>query len=258
MNRILFSGSVLVLLAVFLLPLPRQVSSEEIDPYDLLEAFGRFPFAKVIPLDNGNAWGMIYADVYGKVYLKRWTSKGWKREWELTNLGSKVRKFFVLDVEGDGMMDIVIATVSGRILIYSMDGFVNTWENIEDNCTSIEAIEISNIDGDPQMEFILIANGKLFIIDGLDKSCQWKSEREFKAVEIVIADVDSDDALEIILNTGIVIDSRYHNIELEWNKPFGDRITVFDMNNDGYPEVIGEFTDYSLRIFDIYSEREVW
>ena len=33
---------------------------------------------------------------------------------------------------------------------------------------------------------------------------------------------------------------------------------VCDMNNDGYPEVVGEFSDYSLRIFDVYAEREVW
>ncbi|MBN2185219.1 MAG: hypothetical protein JW746_07815 [Candidatus Krumholzibacteriota bacterium] len=233
-------------------------AAEDIDPYEMIDSCGRFPFAKVISLDNGKSWGMIYADVYGKIYLKRWTSKGWKAEWQLTNLGSKVRKFFIIDLEGDGRLDIVIATFSGRILTYSMDGYINTWENIEDDFTSIEAIEISNIDEDPQKEFIVIAGGTMYIIDGLDKSRQWISERKFQAQEIVIANVDTDDAMEIILNTGIVIDAKFRNVELEWDRSFGDRITVFDMNNDGHPEVIGEFTDYSLRIFDIYSEREVW
>ncbi len=230
----------------------------DIDPYEMIDACGRFPFAKVISLDNGKSWGMIYADVYGKIYLKRWTSRGWKREWELTNLGSKVRKFFIMDLEGDGKQDIIIATFGGRILTYCMDGYINTWENIEDDFTSIEAVEIANVDADPQNEFILIANGTMYIIDGLDKSRQWISERKFQAQEIVVANVDNDDAKEIILNTGIVIDSKFRNVELEWDRSFGDRITVFDMNNDGHPEVIGEFMDYSLRIFDIYSEREVW
>ncbi|MCI0481557.1 MAG: hypothetical protein L0213_08225, partial [Candidatus Dadabacteria bacterium] len=81
---------------------------------------------------------------------------------------------------------------------------------------------------------------------------------QFTASEIVVANMDKDDQLEIVLNSGIVIDSKFRNIEVEWDKPFGDRIIVFDMNNDGYPEVIGEFSDYSLRIFDVYSEREVW
>ncbi len=230
----------------------------QMDPYEMLEAFGRFPFARIIPLDADNAWGVIYADVYGKIYLKRWTEDGWKREWELTNLSAKVRRFFIKDVDADSKPEIVIATVAGRLLIYSMDGYVNTWENIEDDFTSIEAIEIENIDADPQMEFILIAEGTLYIIDSTDKSRQWKSERKFEASELVVANMDTDDQLEIVLNSGIVIDSKFHNIELEWEKPFGDRIMVFDMNNDGHPEVIGEFSDYSLRIFDVYSEREVW
>ena len=237
---------------------PGKPEAAEMDPYEMLEAFGRFPFAKVIPLDAGEGWGVIYADVYGKIYLKRWTENGWKREWELTNLGAKVRGFFIKDIDANGIPDIIIATVSGRILIYSMDGFVNTWENIEDNFKSIEAIAVENIDNDPQMEFFLLAEGTLYIIDSMDKSRQWKSERQFTASEIVVANMDMDDQLEIVLNSGIVIDSKFHNIEVEWDKPFGDRIIVFDMNNDGYPEVIGEFSDYSLRIFDVYSEREVW
>lgn len=238
--------------------IPGKTAAAKMDPYDMLEAFGRFPFAKVLPLDAGDAWGVIYADVYGKIYLKRWTDNGWKREWELTNLGAKVRGFFIKDVDANGIPDIIIATVSGRILIYSMDGYVNTWENIEDNFKSIEAIAVENIDNDPQMEFILLAEGTLYIIDSIDKSRQWKSERKFVASEIVVANMDMDEQLEIVLNSGIVIDSKFHNIEVEWDKPFGDRIIVFDMNNDGYPEVIGEFSDYSLRIFDVYSEREVW
>lgn len=250
--------SMLVLAAAILISSVADRATAQTDPYEMLEAFERFPFARVIPLDSGNAWGIIYADVYGKVYLKRWTGNGWKREWELTNLGAKVRKFFIKDVEGDGKPEIVIATVTGRILIYSMENFVNVWENIEADFKSLEAIAVENIDNDPQAEFILIADKIMYIIDSKDKSRQWISEREFTASEIVVANMDNDDQLEIVLNTGIVIDSKFHNIELEWEKSFGDRIIVFDMNNDGHPEVIGEFSDYSLRIFDVYSEREVW
>ncbi|MBU8923088.1 MAG: hypothetical protein KOO63_14815 [Bacteroidales bacterium] len=257
MKKLLILGAVFVMAVLF----SGEMSGAwavELDPYEMLDAFGRFPFAKIIPLDNGSGWGVIYADVNGKIFLNRWTGSGWKREWELTNLGARVRRFFITDVEPDGSPDIVIVTVAGRLLIYSMEGYVNLWENIEDDYTSIEAVELANIDGDPQQEFVMIANGTLYIIDALDKSIQWKSERKFEASEIVVANMDADDQLEIVLNTGVVIDSKFRNIELEWAESFGDRIMVFDMNNDGYPEVIGEFSDYSLRIFDVYREREVW
>lgn len=238
--------------------LPARGSQGPPDPYELQNALGRFPLAQIIPLDDGDAWGLIYADVYGKIYLKRATDQGWKREWEITNLGAKVRKFFIVDLEPNGILNLVVATVSGKILVYRLDNYTNIWENLEDDWTSIEAIDVANVDDDPQLEFIVLANGTLYIIDSLDKSRQWISKRQFQATEILVANVDRDPQPEIILNTGIVIDSKFFTIDLEWDKPFGERISVFDMNGDGIPDIIGEFSDYSLRIFDVYAQREVW
>lgn len=249
---------ILMLIATIALHSPPVVTAEKLDPYTIQEVFSRFPFAEVISLDGGEGWGLLYADVYGKLHLLRSTPKGWKLEWELANLASKIRKFFVTDIEQDGFDEIVVVTMNGRILVYSMDDYSNLWENIEDKFTRIAAMEIENIDNDPQLEFIILADGYLYIFDGRNKSRQWVSERELEAIEIVVDNVDEDDQLEIILNTGFVIDTKFFNVELELGKPFGERITVFDINNDGYPEVIGEDPDYSLRIFDIYAKREVW
>lgn len=258
MKRTMLFMTAVTMLAMALVASAPGRATAQIDPYDLQDAFGRFPFARVIPLDNGNAWGLIYVDVYGKVYLKRATNRGWKREFEIQNLPSKVKNYDILDIDLDGVLDLLIATMSGQILIYRLDDFTNTWENIEDNFKSIEAFAAENVDRDPQVEFILLAEGHLYIIDSIDKSRQWISERKFTATELIVANVDSDEQLEIILNTGIVIDSKFYIIDLEWDKAFGERISTFDINNDGYPEVIGEFPDYSLRIFDVYAQREVW
>ena len=56
---------VLAILLVGAVALPAGLAraNNPLDPLDLIDAFGRFPFARVIPLDNGNAWGLIYADV---------------------------------------------------------------------------------------------------------------------------------------------------------------------------------------------------
>jgi hypothetical protein len=258
MKRAVLLISAVVVLAAAVVTCGAGKVSAQMDPYELQAAFSRFPFARVIPLDNGNAWGIIYVDVYGKVYIKRASNSGWRREFEITNLGSKVKKFFILDLEQDGTLDLVIATMAGGILTYRLDDYTNTWENMEDNFNSIEAIDIANLDADPQVEFIVLADKRLYIIDSVDKSRQWISERLFTATELIAANVDKDDQKEIILNTGIVIDSKFYIVDLEWDKPFGERITTFDITNDGIPEVIGEFSDYSLRIFDVYAQREVW
>ncbi len=255
-----FYGNFLATLITILVVCVFNLNAAEmqLDPYTMQDVFCRFPFARVIPLDDGNAWGVLYSDTYGKMHLLKATEKGWKLEWELTNLSSKIRRFFLSDVDDDGTYDIVIFTYNGRVLFYSTDDYHLEWEDLEDNFTSIEAATVANVDEDKQPELIILANKHIYIIDGKDKSRQWTSEREFEASEIVVDNVDRDDQVEIILNTGIIIDSRFLNVEFEWRKPFGDRIIVFDMNNDGYPEIIGEFADYSLRIFDVYAQREVW
>jgi hypothetical protein len=236
----------------------RAEKKMQLDPYTMQEVFCRFPFAQVVPLDSLGAWGLLYADTYGKIHLLKATEKGWKLEWEVTNLGAKIRKFFVRDLDANGLMEVIIATVDGRILVYSTDSYQNLWENLEDNFTVITAIEVASVDNDPQLELVFIADSHLYIVDGLSKNRQWVSQRKFEASEMVIDNVDKDEQPEIILNSGIIIDSRFLNIEVEWDKPFGDRIILFDMNNDGFSEIIGEFADYSLRIFDVYARREVW
>jgi outer membrane protein assembly factor BamB len=233
-------------------------ADERLDPTTMQEVFCRFPFAQVVPLDSLGAWGIMYADTYGKLHLLRATPKGWKLEWEVTNLGAKIRKFFVRDLDGNGIPEIIIATVDGRILVYSMETYQNIWQNLEDNFSSIEAIEVANVDDDPQLELVYLAEGHLYIVDGKTKSRQWVSQRTFTASEIIVGNVDKDPQMEIILNSGVIIDSRFYNVEVEWDRPFGDRIALYDMNNDGIPEVIGEFSDYSLRVYDVYARRELW
>lgn len=229
-----------------------------LDPYTMQDVFCRFPFAQVLPLDTLGGWGIAYADTYGRLHLLRATEKGWKLEWEVTNLGAKIRRFFFRDLDVNGTPELIIATVSGRILVYSMDTYQTIWENLEDRFSAITAVEIANVDSDPQLEFVYIADNRLSIVDGLSKSRQWVSQRDFPASEIVIANLDKDPQMEIVLNSGVIYDSKFLNIEVEWEKPFGERILVFDMNNDGYPEIVGEFSDYSLRVFDVYARREVW
>ena len=55
---------------------------------------------------------------------------------------------------------------------------------------------------------------------------------------------------------GYVFDARFH--DLEWQSPesFGERLGLRDVDEDGIPEVIGEFQGRFLRIFDIDLRRE--
>jgi hypothetical protein len=249
---------ILVLLLLLSVSFQAARAVEELDPYTVQETLSRFPFAQVVPLGAAGSWGVIYANTYGNIHVLRYTDKGWRLEWKLTNLGAKIANFLIDDIERNGVYELIVATVDGQILVYSMDDYTVVWENLESRFEKINTLELADIDNDPQLEFFIVADDRIYILDGENKSRQWVSPGIFEASEIIVANVDKDEQLEIILNTGIVIDSRFFNIEIEWDKPFGDRILTGDINNDGYPEVIGEFSDYSLRVFDVYAERELW
>ena len=116
----------------------------------------------------------------------------------------------------------------------------------------------ADIDRDPQEELIIVADGTLWVYDGISKAVEFQSLRKYEVQEVILGNVDDDEQLEIIFNTGFIIDSRFFRVQFEADSRFGDRIKLMDMNNDGFPEIIGQSSDFTLRIFDIYAEREIW
>jgi hypothetical protein len=216
----------------------------------------RFPFA--ILHGEGDQRRMILADYRQHVHVYREKKGRWELEWETTNLGSRVVAVFVSRLEPEGPEDLVIATVGGRILIYELGSYELVWENLQDHFDRIECMVAVGLDDDPAKELVFVADRHLFIYDGASRSLEWRSDKEVTAREIRLANVDDDEQLEIILNTGLVFDGRFYNVDLELNESFGDRIELADLNGDGFPEIIGELGDFSLKIYDIYGNREIW
>jgi hypothetical protein len=234
------------------------VRSSDINTDELKKLTDRFPFAIVLEGSAEKASKFIYANINQNIHIYSIEKGKLKLEWETTNLGSRVTSLFVKDLYQDGGDYLVIATAGGRILIYEMENYELIWENLQDRFDKIECMVSANIDQDVQHELIFIADSYLYIYDCLNKSLEWQSQNGYSAQEILVADVDDDEQDEIILNTGIIFDSRFYNIELQAENSFGDRMSLIDINNDGFPEIVGELSNFSLRIFDVYAERELW
>ena len=186
--------------------------------------------------------------------------------WEITDLGSPVSALFVRDLNKDGEQEILIATQAGRIMAYDADGYHALFENFQETFTRIPCLITANIDQDKQEEVIFIGQPEgedrpfLFAYDSHTQLFEWKSSRSFDATEMLIANVDDDEQLEIILNTGYIIDSQFYTQEpgKVGTAGFGRNIYLLDINGDGFPEVIGEIGGYSLKVYDLYSQRELW
>jgi hypothetical protein len=139
-----------------------------------------------------------------------------------------------------------------------MDGYDLVWENLQDPFKIIEYMVAEDVDTDPQQELIFVAEEQLVIYDSLNHTFEWVSQVRVSAQMIKLANMDSDPQLEIILNSGYIFDSKFYNIEFEWDRPFGARIELFDINGDDIPEIWGESRDLNLQVFDRYAERVIW
>jgi len=231
------------------------------EPVDL-EALERLTGKYDFVIQNGKVdqgkFRLIYTDQLNHVHILRIEDGRLELDWQQTNLGTRVTSMFISELYGDGRPMLVISTFGGRILVYDMDGYDLVWENLQDPFKIIQYMVAENVDNDPQQELIFVAEEKLVIYDSLNRTFEWVSQVRVSAQMIKLANMDSDPQLEIILNSGLIFDSKFYNVEFEWDRPFGARIELFDINGDGIPEIWGESRDMSLQVFDRYAEREIW
>lgn len=231
---------------------------EPVDLQALERLAGKYDFAIRYGDAEDGVLRFLYNDRSQHIHVYRLEDGRFELDWELTTLGSRVTSMFVSDLYGDGRAMLVISTLGGRILVYDMDGYDLEWENLQDPFENVDYLVAENLDTDPQKELVFVAEDKLIIYDSLTKTFEWVSHFRASAQMIKLGNMDDDPQLEIILNTGAIIDSKFYNIEFQWDRPFGARIELFDLNGDGIVEIWGESPDRVLQVFDRYAEREIW
>lgn len=227
-----------------------------------IAAFSRIADRYLLTIEVGTPgqddYRFIYSDKSGHIHVYEPDGAGLKMAWEVTTLGSRATALFVDDLYGDGKLKLVVSSVNGRVLIYDLATYELDWENLQLRYNRIDHMAAAQLDGDRQLEVVILADDRLFIFDGYNRNVQWNSTTNMIASYIVLGNVDDDPQLEIVLNSGLIVDSRFYNIQFQTDQVFGDRLALADLTGDGFPEVIGEFADRSLRVFDVWRGREVW
>ena len=239
-------------------PAPEQVAALK-----LLD--DRYHYFIAIPPMGDEPLRYVYADIGPHVHVYEVVKGKAEAVWE-TSTGAPVTALILADLDHDGRPSIVVATLNGRLIAYDAMNYERVWENFQEPFKSISCMTIHNIDADPQDEVIIVGESALsdgsfiFIYDSVSRGLEWKSPERFVATEILVGNTDSDPQPEIILNSGFVIDSRFFNVDLIKRERggFGNHLTLQDINDDGYPEIIGRVPNRSLQIYDLYAERDIW
>jgi hypothetical protein len=233
------------------------LAQSELDFWQLLAldkvAFRQKPMA-LLPVTDEPGQTLIYGDRYGYARAIHMDGSRSSEIWRSRILDGVVYEILVEDLEGDGRVEIIVRTQGGRLYVFD-EQFNERWQNLEEDYSEISAMTIANMDDDPAYEFVLLADGKIDYVDGQDHDRQFRSTQSYRATEILVGNVDSDASLEIVLNTGTVLDAVLG--EPDWvTEPFGILIDLLDIDGDGLDEIIGFNLGQNLRIFDVDEQQE--
>jgi hypothetical protein len=249
------------LVYLMLLTLIPVTAAAELDPHTLYRmdraVFRAKPMA-MMPVDNLAGVVMVYGDRYAIVWVVRITERGTQVLWRSSALeGGAIQEILVEDLDGRGGYDIIVRTQGGQAYVFD-DTYSSRWSSVNEDFRSVNAMTIAQLDTDPAYEMLMVADNQILFYDG----DQFVREQQFAQVytnvrEVAVGNVDSDRELEIILNTGRVLDALTADPEWETSS-FGTEISVFDIDGDGIQEIIGYGApgQDQIRIFDVDERQE--
>ena len=245
-----------VLLILLLAPSTSRAQSE-LDYWQVLamdrSAF-RLKTVALLPAGEQAGQILVYGDRYGYLRAMQMTGDGAFEVWRSRILDGQVYEVLVEDLEGDGRVEILARTQGGRLYVYD-DQFNPRWENLREDYLEISAMAVANMDDDPAYEIVLLGDGYIDYYDGADFTRQFRSTQTYEATEMVVGNVTPDATLEIVLNSGWVLDAV--RVEPEWStEAFGPIIELLDIDGDGLEEVLGYVSNQAMRIYDVDEQQE--
>jgi hypothetical protein len=210
------------------------------------------------PLQGESGMYFALGERFGTVQIVKVDGRGGERVWRSNQLDGIPVEVITADLSGDTLDDsLVCRTNTGKIYVWAMDGFGLLWESLQGEYTQISCFTTANMDDDPAGEIVLLADQKIVYIDGASYNKEFTGINDYNASMIRCGDVDADGRMEIVLNSGQVLDANTADIEWE-DEVFFRRIELMDIDADGILEVLTEDGNGGpMKVFDVDYRSEV-
>lgn len=167
---------------------------------------------------------------------------------------SPIRQIAVGDIVGDQANEVIVLLENSRILIYDL-ATKRVLSTFVAPLSYSEGLAIADVDGDGANEMVVCGYPSVLVL-AADGTTEW-TVAGITAMDLTIAQMDTDLALEIALTGGPVIDTATH--EVQWTAPTASGLFVrsADIDNDGISELlVGQ--DTAVRAFDVDEQHEKW
>lgn len=185
----------------------------------------------------------------GYLHIMRFDPEGLQVEWQSPFLGSPVRGVLVRDFQGEGFSEIAAYTGEGRLMVLEMRNYSVVRENAAFDMPEIDCVVAVQLDEDPALELLACGGGRFAVYDASTLFKEWEAPGFVPGEWLAVGDVDGDGTLEVVLNSGYVLDAKFFRIEYRLGH-LGDRIGLIDLDGDGVDEIIAESEDGSVSVYD--------
>ena len=249
----------LCLLSCLCLPATAQTELTYKQYRDLAWAANRIDHMAIFePLHGESGMYLAIAERFNTVQIFKVEAQRRSMVWKSVQHSGYPEEIIVADLNGDTLDDALLCrTNAGKIYVWSLEDYGLLWESLSNEFTSITCFTTANVDDDREAEIVLIADGKIVLINGDSFTKVLTSISDYNATMVRCGDVDGDGRVEIVLNTGQVLDSK--SAEVEWeDEQFFRRIELLDIDGNGVPEILTENEGTGvLKVFDADLRREV-
>ena len=192
------------------------------------------------PLHGETGMFTALGERFGTVLVFKHTARGAERVWKSNQLSGIPDEVLTADLSGDQLDDVIICrTNTGKVYVWSLEDYTLLWESLPSEYRIVSCFTTMNMDEDRANEIVLLADNKIHYVDGGTFNKEWSSINDYEATMMRCGDVDGDGQMEIVLNSGKVIDSATGSVEWE-EEAFFTHIELFDIDGDGMPEVLTE------------------
>lgn len=210
------------------------------------------------PLHGEQGMYLAIGERFGTVQVFKYDGSTVNRVWKSIHLSGIPEELLVADLDSDGFDDALLCRTSGaKIYVWRLEDFSLIWESLSGEYQVIGGYTTANVDDGPEAEIVLLADHRITYVDGVTFNRKFTTTSEYTATMVRCGDVDGDGRVEIVLNSGQVVDSVTGEIEWE-DEPFFGRIELLDIDGDGMPEVLTESElGGPLRVYDVDFRSEV-
>jgi hypothetical protein len=191
-------------------------------------------------------WYIVSHNPSNNTYSQKWLSKPY--------LNLSINHIEVAQTQASGQQLIFVVLTNGQVEIYN--GSSRQLEyTLASGLSNPTSLTVADLDRDGQSEIIIGAGNAIAAFDVGNYAQKWRISHG--AVDLAVANVDNDAALEIV-TANKVIDGVTQTVEWEYEQRFGTRIAVADLNNDSIAEIVGAAGWYSIWVFSAVTRTVLW